>query len=292
MSTRARLGAIAGAGLVALAVVLYALIFYAPVFLLMPHQPRDTSSLFSPTKLGVVAHRGWSGAAPENTVAAFEKAVEGGFWIELDVTLASSGEVVVIHDDTVDRTTDGTGEVAQMSWDQLKDLDAGGWFDPRFAGEPLPTLDRVFQAVPGDTVVLVEMKTGDDKGSLPRAVAEAIRKAGRAQSTIVISFDPFMLEQLRLASPELLRGQLVGDYEDSDLAFYEKRALQNLAFTDRVQQDLVLWQHDLLDQTLVGRMKDHGYAVVAWTVNEPEDIARMRELGVDAIISDHPDRAR
>ncbi len=271
------------------AMTLYTLVFQAPIYQLMSHQPRSTVHLFDATPK-VVAHRGFSGVAPENTLAAFHAATHAGHWMELDVTLCKTGEVVVIHDDSVDRTTNGTGEVADLTLSELQSLDAGTWFDPSFANERIPTLDEVFEVVPASQVILVELKTGDDKRALPHAVAASIERAGRGKRVIVISFDPFMLEQLRLHAPHLLRGQLVADYEDSDLAWYEKRALQNLAMTDKVQQDMVLWQHDLLDETLVSRMRSHGYPVLAWTVNEPTDIAHIQKLGVSGIISDFPDR--
>jgi len=268
---------------------LYVLAFHAPVFLLMPHAPRDSAALFD-SRPALIAHRGHSGIAPENTLAAFKEAAAGGFWVELDVALCKSGEIIVIHDDTVDRTTNGSGAVADLTLAELVALDAGSWFDAPYNKETLPTLDEAFATIPMSSVILVELKTDDDKVALPQAVAKAIATAGRQDRVMVISFDPFMLEQLKLAAPDILRGQLVGDYSTSDLAWYEKRALRNLAMTDKVQQDAVLFQHDLLNPTLVGRLKGLGYPVFAWTVNEPADIARMKDLGIDGIISNYPDR--
>ena len=257
----------------------------------MSHQPRDTSALFT-AQPQVVAHRGFSGISPENTLAAFTAASDAGHWIELDVTLCKTGEIIVIHDDTVDRTTNGTGEVADLTWAELQMLDAGSWFGAEFAGEPVPSLEQVFAAVPKSMFILVELKTDDDKASLPKAVAAAIQRAGRDEQVMVISFDPFMLEQLRLAAPALLRGQLVGDYIDSDLVWYKKSGRQNLVMTDRVQQDAVLWQHDILTSSIVQAMTELGYPVFAWTVNRPADIQRMKELGIQGVISNHPDRIR
>jgi len=255
----------------------------------MPHAPRDTQDLFGDDQV-VIAHRGASGEAPENTLAAFRAARAVGAWIELDVTLCATGEVVVIHDETVDRTTDGTGRVADLRIEELRRLDAGSWFAGSYAHEKVPTLSEVFAAVGPETVLDIELKTDEDKESLPRAVAASIERANRGDSVFVSSFDPFMLEQLRLASPDIYRGQIVGSYVDSDLAFYEKRALQNLAFTARVQPDVILWEHTILNASVVRRLQRQGYRVLMWTVNEAADIAQARDWNVDGIITDFPER--
>ena len=257
----------------------------------MSHTPRDCRQLFD-TQPAVVAHRGWSGVAPENSLASFRKAAEAGYGIELDVRLAQTGEVMVIHDETVDRTTSGSGRVADQAGEQLQRLDNGSWFGPAFAGERLPSLTQAFEVIPSDCPVLVEMKTDDDKRTLPTAVAQVIEQVRRAATVIVISFDPFMLEAIRHVAPQVLRGQLVGSFEGTDLSEDEKKALQRLAFTEHVQQDLVLWQHDLIDEALVRRMSAAGYPLFAWTVDAPEELARMRALGVAGIVSNHPNRVR
>ena len=108
----------------------------------------------------VIAHRGFSGAAPENTIASVRAAINvGADMAEIDVTLTSDGYIVVIHDETLDRTTDGSGEVFQFTLAELQELDAGSWFDRSFAGEPIPTLDQVLDEVEGRILLNVEIKS-------------------------------------------------------------------------------------------------------------------------------------
>jgi len=289
--TRKRLAISAFVALAGAVVALSWFLFAAPLYLLMPHAPRNTDALFG-DELAIVAHRGVSGEAPENTLAAFREARRQKTWIELDVTLCKTGEVIVIHDDTVDRTTDGTGVVEDMTIQELRKLDAGAWFGGEFTHEKLPTLSEVLAVIGPDTIIDIELKTDDDKKSLPLAVAKVIERAKRADSVFVSSFDPFMLEQLRFASPEIYRAQLVGSYEDSDLAFYEKRALRNLAFTAKVQPDLILWEHTVLGPEVIERLQGEGYRVLAWTVDEPADIQRLKDQGIDGILSNFPRRVK
>ena len=276
-------------GLLTLCAAALWVVYWAPLYLLMPHVPRNTDALFGEGPASL-AHRGASGQAPENTLAAFRTARKLGAWIELDVTLCATGEVVVIHDDTVDRTTDGQGRVADLPIQELRRLDAGSWYGGRFTHEKIPTLSEVFAVIGPDTPIDIELKTDDDPESLPRAVAVAIERAKRVDSVFVSSFNPFMLEQLRLTNPAILRGQLVGSFEGANLTFYEKRALQNLAFTSRAQPDIVLWEHTILNKRLVERLHRQGYRVLTWTVNEPEDITRVTSWHVDGILTDFPER--
>lgn len=277
--------------LAALAALLLWVIFWAPLYLWMPHAPRDTTALFGDQQV-TIAHRGASGTAPENTLAAFRRARELGVWIELDVTLCASGEVVVIHDDTVDRTTNGSGSVADLSIQELRRLDAGSWFSETFAHEKIPTLDEVFAVIGPETILDIELKTDDDKHALPQAVAAAIVRADRVDRVFVSSFDPFMLEALKHANPDILRGQLVGSFTGADLAFYEKRALQNLAFNGRVQPDLILWEHTDLSPTRARRLRQRGYRVLTWTVNETSDLDPATRAELDGILTDFPTRWR
>ena len=251
---------------------------------LMPHNPRASArELIKPP---LVAHRGYSAAAPENTLAAFARAAELGVSMELDVTLAATGEVVVIHDDTLERTTDGAGLVADISLEQLRTLDAGSWFDPAFAGERVPTLAEVLELVDGRAIIDVELKTTDDKRALAEAVVEQLRAGEALGWTFVSSFDPFLLEQVRLIEPAIHRAQLVGTFESSDLAWHEKRLLQNLGLNGRAQPDMVIAGDGFVTREWVERNRARGYVVMVYTIN---DRARADELlgwGVDAVISD------
>ncbi|MEO0604356.1 MAG: glycerophosphodiester phosphodiesterase family protein [Myxococcota bacterium] len=251
------------------------------------HDPR--ASLF--VRDTVVAHRGFSHAAPENTLAAFRMARDLGVMIELDVTLAESGEVVCIHDDDLDRTTDGSGPVAHATHSEIRRLDAGSWFGEAFAGERVPTLDAVFAEIDARTVIDIELKTTDAKQALAGAVVDAIRRAGRVDSVFVSSFDPFLLEQVRLVEPSIRRAQLVDTFEGTDLAWYERVLLRNLAFNGQAQPDIVIGGDGFVTREWVERQKRRGYLVMVYTINEPRRMRELVDWGVDAIITDRPDVA-
>ena len=255
------------------------------------HAPRDVAFLLTDAP-PIVAHRGFSGAAPENTMAAFRRAADLGVMIELDVTLAASGEVVVIHDDTLGRTTNGTGRVEDTSLDALRRLDAGSWFGPQFAGEQVPTLDQVLDEIDGQVVIDIELKTTDRKEALAKAVVDAVHRSGHGKRVFVSSFDPLLLEQVRLADPDLRRAQLVGTFEGTDLAWYEKVVLKNLGLNGQAQPDMIIGGDDFVSEPWVKRQKRRGYAVMVYTINDPERMAELWGWGVDAVITDVPDVAR
>ncbi|MHB1317692.1 MAG: glycerophosphodiester phosphodiesterase [Anaerolineae bacterium] len=229
----------------------------------------------------VMAHRGARDAAPENTVAAFRAAVDlGADAVELDITRCASGEIVVIHDDTVDRTTNGSGRVDSLAWGALRELDAGSWFDTRFAGEPLPLLDAVLDAVGGHVRFNIEIKH-QRTGMQPveQELADNLRRRNLVPDTIVSSFDPGALRRLRRVAPEVPRALLYSP----DMPFGLRHAWPR--FWLRLQ---ALNPHfSMVDALYVHRARLAEYRVNVWTVNEAADIERMAGLRVDAIITDH-----
>jgi glycerophosphoryl diester phosphodiesterase len=224
--------------------------------------------------------------APENTLAAFELAVsQGANAIELDVKLCGSGEPVVIHDRTVDRTTNGTGEVGSLSLSALKALDAGSWFDSEFAGEGVPTLDEVFRRVGQDTLINVEL-TNYQKlfDRLPEAVAEVVHERRVAGRVWFSSFNPISLRRIR----QLLPGTPVGLL----LVRGGRRRLMR-AFTGALTPyDAVHPEFSDLNQTYVDEIHRSGRAVFPYTINDPDEIRQAFNLGVDGVITDVPVPAR
>ena len=255
--------------------------------------PRRADPLFGDIPL-VIGHRGAAGVAPENTGAAFELAASLGVPFELDIALCASGELVVIHDDTVDRTTDGAGPVSGMTLDALKALDAGGHFGERFAGERILTLDEVFGRFGGRVLIDVEVKApaGADVAALVRALATAVGRHALWQGIFVTAFNPYLLEQLRLREPRILRGQLYGTFEDSDLPAWQRFALRHRLLNRKAQPDLVAIEHTLATPRYVRWLQGRGYRVLVWTVNEPADLRRVLDAGVDGVITDDPAAAR
>lgn len=254
---------------------------------LVPHAPRPDTLVDAK----VVAHRGFSHRAPENTLAAFRQAADLGVMIELDVTLAATGEVVCIHDDDLDRTTTGMGPVAARTLAEVQALDAGSWFDPAYVGERVPTLDEVLAEIDGRVVIDIELKTRDDKVALPRAVVAAVQRAGQSDRVFVSSFDPYLLEQMRRLAPEIRRAQLVDTFEGTDLAWYERVLLRNLGLNARVRPDMVIGGDRFVSEAWVQRQKHRGYVVMVYTINDPERMQELVRWGVDAVITDRPDVA-
>jgi glycerophosphoryl diester phosphodiesterase len=233
----------------------------------------------------IVAHRGASGLAPENTLAAFALAVEQGTpCVECDVHLSADGVPVVIHDDRVNRTTDGEGEVAALSFADLRRLDAGGWFDPAFRGQRLPTLDEALAACAGRARLFVELKVGGGEALVAAALAAVERAAGT--DVAVISFDPTEVRLVAQRRPDLPVGYLVARRQvQVHGPSWVIETAQQLGAT------FVSPQHDVVDAAFVALAHSAGFPVSAWTVDEP---ARMRALagaGVDALTTNRPDVA-
>lgn len=231
----------------------------------------------------VIAHRGNSAVAPQNTLAAFEAAwrADAGS-IEIDVQLTADGEVVVIHDDTVDATTDGTGALAGLDLADVLALDAGSWFSPAFAGQRVPTFAEVIDLLlsrPG-IELLLEVK-GSWTTEQVRKVTEPLRAAGLTDRVIGQSFWPETVAALAEADPGLRRGLLVFQ-TDADLL---DRCAELGVMTCNPLGTLLLEEPDLVD-----RLHAAGLQVMVWTLNEPEHWEAAVRLGVDGIITDRPDR--
>jgi glycerophosphoryl diester phosphodiesterase len=228
----------------------------------------------------VIAHRGASGHAPENTLAAFKRAVMlGASFIETDLQLSRDARFVAIHDDTVNRTTNGQGKVHELTLADLRRLDAGTWFGSKFAGERIPTLEEILEfSKRHDTVFYLELKpTGSWGGE--HALIGALRQTGEIARTIVISFDAGILEALRRIEPTLMTGLLFEGQLDQPL----ERAVEIGARQLAVRGDLVT-------PALLAQAHKKDLQVVCWTVNQPAHMRMLIEAGVDGIMSDYPDR--
>jgi len=230
----------------------------------------------------LIAHRGASSHAPENTIAAFERAVQlGAGFIETDLQLTRDGRFVAIHDSVLDRTTNGRGAVHDFTLAELKKLDAGRWFDRQFAGEQIPTLEEVLDfGRKHDVVFYLEVKY-DSAWGMHRALAAALQEPQNVSRTIVISFDPGTLASIQKLGPSIMLGLLVDEsVEDSVRVATEVGARQLCPRSDKVTKELVQEAH---------RTDLH---VVTWTVNKAEEMKAAIEAGVDGIMTDFPDRLR
>ena len=232
----------------------------------------------------IIAHRGARGHAHENTHSAFNLAYRmGADGIELDVQCCASGEVVVIHDDTIDRTSDGSGAVAELTLNQLREFDFGRFFGPDFAGEPIPTLAEVIEGLPARAIINIEIKNKGTKTNGEEAgVAELIRRTKLHDRVLVSSFNPFVLRRMRRIDPRVPIAYL---YEAKSPLFLRPLPVRTLLRPQALHPDF-----RIVTRRMVQAAHRRGYAVNTWTVNDPTDLARMIACGVDSIITDYPDR--
>lgn len=269
----------------------------------------------------VIAHRGASAYAPENTLAAFELAVEqGAHWFELDCTLSRDGRVIVIHDDTVDRTTTGTGRVGDLSLPDLKALDAGSWKDPAFAGVQIPTLEEALDLAKDRIGVYIEIKNSDDdralieginlivhgesviagpslrsvaaliKGSasrnveLTRRVIDIVQERNMKREVVIQSFSPVICLTARIEGQGIRTEFLASADEDDPNRWVSALRWNNLLGVSGFNVN-----HAALNESNLGHFHDQGKSVAVWTVDDPTDMARFAGWGVDGIITNRPD---
>lgn len=233
-----------------------------------------------------LGHRGASHDAPQNTLAAFRLAnAYGADGYELDAQLSKDGTIVVMHDFTVDKTTNGSGPVSSLTLEELKRLDAGAKFSPRFAGERIPTLAEVFDVLESHTFVNVELKSKSvqDNG-LEDATIRLIRARKLEDRVILSSFNPYSLLRVRRFAPELKVGMLYAP----DLPLYIRKAW----FRFIVKPDAMHPLYKLVDAPYMAWARKQGCDVNVWTVDDPGDMKRLAGLGVNAIITNMPDRLR
>ncbi len=245
--------------------------------------PNPVASFYEEREVLNWGHRGAPEAAPENTLSAFKEAVAlGAHGVELDVMLSSDGEIVVIHDYTLDKTTDGSGPVKDYSLAELKRLDAGSWFSEEFSGEPIPTLQEVIDALDSSVFLNIEIKSETPAtDGLEKAVAHTVAQNNLYDRVIVSSFNPISLIRVKMADKRIDVGLIYAP----DLANY----LSEGWFVPILRPEALHPRFDMVDEDYMEWARKKGFQVSVWTVNETEDMKRMLDLGVDSIITDRPD---
>lgn len=232
----------------------------------------------SPQDFLVIAHRGASSYAPENTIAAFDLALQmGARHLELDVHLTHDDYLVVIHDDTVDRTTNGTGPVASQTLAALQGLDAGAWFGEAFVGARIPTLAEVLTRYQGRAHLHIELKGLTTH--LPQRTVDLVQAHGMAQHVTFTSFQHAHLQTMRAYAPELPTGWLVGEISDTVIA--QAHTLECAQLCPRASQ---------VTPALVQRLHAEGFRVRAWGVANDALMRQVVEAGADGMTVNFPDR--
>lgn len=287
--------------------------------------PAQISNDLRAPGVDVIAHRGASAYAPENTLSAFGLAIDqGADWFELDCMLSADGEVVVIHDETVDRTTNGTGQVVELTFEQLRALDAGSWKDPKYAGEKIPSLDESLNLGRHRAGVYVEIKDSDDdrmlrdmlldlfdsgrpltpeervamvheikaSGSrnypLTRKAIQIVRDRNLQDHVVIQSFSPIVCAVVLSEAPDI-RAEFLGE-DDGGAPEHWDSVMQWLRILDppgfNPNKRAMLTQRDVIEQIL-----NDGKTISVWTIDGRRDTIEFAHWGASAIITNRPDNA-
>lgn len=254
------------------------------------------SSFFSAATPLVFGHRGTAGDRPENTLPSFDKALaDGADVLETDLHITKDGHIVLMHDENLARCTNGSGDIKDHTLAELKQLDAaynfstdgGQTFPYRGQGITIPTLEEVFDRYPG---VRFNMDLKSPDPALGRKVADLLKSRGRDGITIIGSFDHVTIEAFRKYSKELGMDVLTcaSNVEIGAVVFSNKTRLgRTVALETPVKKSRVT----ILSEAFVKAAHAQGHVVVPWTINDPQEMKKLLDMGVDGIITDFPKRA-
>jgi len=230
----------------------------------------------------IVAHRGGGKLAPENTLAAIDTGAHYGHkMIEFDVKLSKDGQIFLLHDDNLERTSNGWGVAGELAWKDLLNVDAGSWFSGEYKGEPLPLLSQVAERCRQHGMMAnIEIKPTTGTGTLTgKAVALAARELWAGMTApLLSSFDIDALEAALQAVPELPRGLLLDEWRDDWQALTTRLACVSIHLN-----------HRLLDEVRVRNLREAGLRILVYTVNQPQRAAELLRWGVDCICTDKID---
>lgn len=238
----------------------------------------------APVPPEIIAHRGYSARAPENTLSALRLALDvGAPALEWDIQVSRSGTAYLFHDDTLDRTTDGSGRFAHRTDADLASLDAGTWFGPEYAGEPIPTLAETLSSLDGRALrIYPEIKTFRFPSHVDDIVTH-VRESGWLDSTVFISIDWEALDQVRRRAPDVHIGYIVEDPSRYGPAL-ERARHDPCAVIDSDYRIV------LADPAQTRLVREAGIPLAVWTVNQPEQADRLYELGVRRFTTNEVER--
>jgi glycerophosphoryl diester phosphodiesterase len=258
-------------------------------------QQEEEATMESQDRIQIVGHRGAKGIAPENTLASFQAALDAGVdMIELDVHLSQDGELVVLHDPRLERTTDGSGLVGEFTLAELKQLDAAAQFegDAATGVQRIPTLQEVYDLVGGQVEINVEIKTAEDGSRYPGIedkVLELVRRNGAEAYTVVSSFDFPTVQEVQAQEPELACYAIVSTEYFREMGLKGKRAEDVVA--DLVDHGFgqVAVDKQYLSRDLMALLDEAGFVVGVWVLNDVDEMGKFASMGVDRITTDRPD---
>ncbi|MFC3883557.1 glycerophosphodiester phosphodiesterase [Bacillus songklensis] len=266
--------------------LLYILFIFAAIFAeeleSKELQPKKSEAGGLNPRIKTVAHRGASRFAPENTLAAFDLAVQQkADYIEMDVQMAKDGELVVIHDPFLNRTTSGTGRIKDFSLNEMRHLDAGSWFNEEFSEEKLPALQEVLDRYSNKIGLLIELKDPHLYPGIERLLANELRKRKlhlrKNHSIIVQSFDYGSIKEFNRLLPTVPTGiLLISPPSEQQLTEYSS----NVKYINLY--------HGVLNHQLIKSLKSRGFKIFTWTVNERDTYLKMTNWDIDGVITDIP----
>jgi len=236
------------------------------------------------SKAIVIAHRGASGYAPENTIAAFNKALDmKADGIEIDVHLSKDGYVVVSHDEKLGRTSNGSGFIKDFTLEELKKLDFGSWFSSEYANERIPTLEEVLCLLRDKDILLnIEVKNNTIiYEGIEKAVVDLVRKYEMAEKIIISSFNHYCLKEVKRLAPELKIGLL-----------YSERLYKPGDYAKAVGAEAIHPYYLSINSDSINNCKKNGILINAWTINNPDQMKEAVLSGIDGIITNYPDIAK
>jgi glycerophosphoryl diester phosphodiesterase len=232
----------------------------------------------------IIGHKGTSAYAPENTLASIRKAVDMGVkCIEIDVQLTIDKEVVVIHDYTLDRTTNGKGWIKEKTLEEIKTHSAGSWFGTEFIEEKVPTLAEVVKVLPKDVWLNIEIKSiARERGDIEERILAIVKAHDILDRVIISSFDHVSLLKFRGLDQDIKIGLLVYAYWIQPWEMIEQSGIIPYSIHPAIEY---------LDEAFVAEGKKRGYKVFPYTVNTKDEYLYAMKLGVDGVFSDYPDLA-
>ena len=277
------------------------LVIYSTI---LKKNPKQSKSKWEYPDFLVAAHRGWSGAYPENTLLAIEKAITLGCdMIEFDINLSSDRKPVVFHDTRLERTTNGTGKLADYSYEKLAELDAGSWFDPQYKSLKIPSLAEVFALPKSKTIYNIEIKLhswekDEKQDNIEYQLIRSIKKYKLEQQSLISSFQWDFLTRIHKQAPELntalLYKQNLGNLESSfkipDLYSKSIATLQLEKLKEKYHCSTICVNFYDLNHRFVERCHKIGLKVITYTIDEYAEMEKYLNMNVDGIISNYPDR--
>ncbi|RDW16215.1 glycerophosphodiester phosphodiesterase [Oceanobacillus chungangensis] len=256
------------------------------VFTLPAFAAQENISKQERQKMINTAHRGASGHAPENTMTSFQKGFEmKADYIEIDVQMTMDGELVIIHDTTVDRTTNGTGYVGELTFEEIRNLDAGSWFNDDYTGEIVPTFEEVLDAFHGKIGILIELKAPELYPGIEEEVAKTLKDRNmhkpNNKKIIIQSFNHESMKKSKELLPGVPHGVLAGL---SWAGITDEQLAEFASYADYFNPNM-----NIVTPSLVGRVHEADMMIFPYTSRSQKQANHLINLNVDGIVTDYPE---